>query len=74
MKYLCCFVYVTVFLMGCSNKQLYQMGTEIKKSECINHAENETEYAACIQDKPMTYKEYKQLRKKVIEQNNKATR
>ncbi len=50
------------------------MGTEIKKSECINHAENETEYAACIQDKPMTYKEYKQLRKKVIEQNNKATR
>ena len=59
-------VFVLVVAIGCSNRELYELGQGYQRSECINNAQSGDEYQACQQaGKP--YKDYKNEREAVIE-------
>ncbi|WP_448556656.1 hypothetical protein [Thalassotalea montiporae] len=57
---------LTLLTLGCSNKQLYELGQGYQKSECINNAQSGDEYQACHQAKK-PYQEYKKERKSIID-------
>lgn len=60
-------IFMLIFCVGCSQKQLYQVGQNYQKNECIQHAMTETEYRACLRAEELSHQEYQQIRKQVIE-------
>lgn len=65
------FVFITIFLFilaGCTNKQLYQVGQDYQKSDCIEKAVSESQHADCLKTDKKTYEEYEKERKSI---NNK---
>ncbi|MDO6428574.1 hypothetical protein Q4489_16295 [Thalassotalea sp. 1_MG-2023] len=60
-------IFILICSAGCSQKQLYQVGQEHQKNDCIKRAMTESEYRECLRAEQLSHKEYKQIRKQVIE-------
>ncbi|REL28908.1 hypothetical protein DXX93_11435 [Thalassotalea euphylliae] len=59
-------VFVLAVAIGCSNRELYQLGQGYQKSDCIQNAQSGEEFQNCHQaGKP--YQEYKKEREAVVE-------
>ena len=56
----------TLLLLGCSSKQLYQVGQDYQKSECIKKAITEAQHLSCLQTEKKPFKEYKKEREDVL--------
>lgn len=57
-----------IVLSACSNKSLYEVGQDYRKSECINNAETAEQHQACLDEKSQTYEEYEKTRQTLIKQ------
>ncbi|GAA5131815.1 hypothetical protein [Thalassotalea piscium] len=66
MNKLLTFVSSLILLAACTNKDLYNLGKDYQKSDCIDKAQNEAQYNECLLKEHKTYQEYKDARKKVI--------
>lgn len=55
-----------ILLTACSNKELYQVGQDYQKSDCVNKAQTEEQHAECTKTKSKSYEEYEKERKTVI--------
>lgn len=53
-------------LTACSNKDLYQVGQDYQRSECINQAQSAEQHAECNGVKSKSYEEYEKERKDII--------
>ncbi len=61
------FVTLAVFyLVGCSNKQLYQGGQDYQKSECVRKAESEPQHIGCFNAEKKPYEEYEKEREDIL--------
>jgi len=54
-----------IILTACSNKELYQVGQDYQKSECINNAQTAEQHAECTKVKGKPYEEYEKERKAI---------
>ena len=66
-KNIICFAFA-IILTACSSKDLYQVGQDYQKSECMKNAQTAQQHTACIQAKRKTYSEYEKERKAIINQ------
>jgi len=55
-----------LILAACSNKQLYQVGQDYKKSECNKKATTQEQHIACSQAEKKLFKEYKKERQEIL--------
>jgi len=55
-----------IILTACSSKELYQVGQDYQKSECINKAQTAEQHAECSKVKNKTYEEYEKERKVMV--------
>lgn len=55
-----------ILLTACSSKDLYQVGQDYQKSECINKAQTAEQHSECTNTKGKTYEEYEKERKAVV--------
>lgn len=55
-----------ITLTACSSKDLYQVGQDYQKSECIHNAQTPEQHAECTKVKRQTYEEYEKERKVVV--------
>lgn len=53
-------------LTACSNKDLYHVGQDYKKSDCINKAQTAEQHAKCTEVKGKSYEEYEKERKAIV--------
>lgn len=63
------FLYIAVFfliLTGCSNKQLYQVGQDYQKSECLQKAASGEEHNECLNTDKKSYEEYEKERQDIV--------
>ena len=57
-----------IILAACSNKDLYQIGQDYQKSDCINKAQTAEQHTECTKIKVKSYEEYEKDRKTIINQ------
>ena len=55
-----------IILTACSSKDLYQLGQDYQKSECINNAQTAEQHTECTKVNGKTYEEYEKERKAVV--------
>ncbi|OKY25843.1 hypothetical protein BI291_14655 [Thalassotalea sp. PP2-459] len=65
MKFL--WTFILICCVGCSQKQLYHVGQQHQKNDCIKRAMSESEYRECLRAEQVSHKEYKKIRQQVIE-------
>jgi hypothetical protein len=63
MKNIIFFAFVVLALTACSNKQLYQVGQDYQKSECIKGAGTAAQYNDCVNADKKSFEEYEKERK-----------
>lgn len=59
--------FFSIVLVACSNKQLYQVGQDYQKSECIRNAVSESQHYDCLNRDKKSYEEYEEERKQITE-------
>lgn len=57
---------LAVLLTSCSSKDLYEVGQDYSKNECIGNARTSEEHLACTNATPKPYKDYEKERQAVI--------
>jgi hypothetical protein len=60
------FILALTFLVGCTNKNLYEYGQGYQKGECKREAQTADEYNKCSNTERKSYEEYEKERKAVI--------
>lgn len=61
--------FVLIMLAACSNKQLYQVGQDYQKSECIRNAVTESQHNDCLNLDKNPTKNMKKSVKKLLKNN-----
>ena len=61
-------LFLAVILTACTSKDLYQIGQDYQKSECINQAQTVEQHAECNKVKSKSYEEYEKERKEIVSQ------
>lgn len=54
-------------LTACTSKDLYHVGQDYQKSECIDKAQTAEQHAECNNGKAKSYEEYEKERKEVVD-------
>lgn len=65
MKNIIFFAFVVPALTACSNKQLYQVGQDYQKSECIKESRTAPQYNDCVSSDKKSFEEYEKERKEI---------
>lgn len=65
MKNIIFFAFVLLALTACSNKQLYQVGQDYQKSECIKESGTAPQYNDCLNSDKKSFEEYEKERKEI---------
>lgn len=60
------FLFISILLTACSNKELYQAGQDHQKSKCINEAQTAEQHNDCLNQKRESYEEYEKERQAVL--------
>jgi hypothetical protein len=63
MKNIIFFIFVTLILTACSNKQLYQAGQGHQKNKCIKESGSKPQYNDCLNADRKSFEEYEEDRK-----------
>lgn len=66
MNKLITFLFLSVLLTACSNKELYHAGQGHQKSKCINEAQTAEQHNKCLNEQGKSYEEYEKERQAVL--------
>ncbi|KGJ95182.1 hypothetical protein [Colwellia psychrerythraea] len=61
-------LFLVVILTACTSKDLYQIGQDYQKSECVNQAQTGEQHVECNKVISKSYEEYEKERKEIVNQ------
>lgn len=62
-------VLLSITFTGCTSKDLYQVGQDYKKSECIKNAGSGSQHNDCLSSEKKSYEQYEKEREQVMKEN-----